>query len=203
MRGRIFCRAFYAPLLAAALAGCSGAGDSFSQFKLSNAADLFTVKAPESAVLPAEDASLGRTGPVSAEQLVDAAGRCAGDVATGSDPAQPGVEATASPAAGPTPAGTAPASSASGDPSLPPLIGGIGLGMTECDVARRAGVPANATIGADANGDRLTVLTYLTGNFPGIYRFAAGRLKVIERAPEPPKPERPVRQRPQKKTATR
>jgi hypothetical protein len=34
------------------------------------------------------------------------------------------------------------------------------------------------------------VLTYMTGPWPGIYRFSAGRLKEVERvaAPPPPKP---------------
>jgi hypothetical protein len=36
------------------------------------------------------------------------------------------------------------------------------------------------------------VLTYLRGPAPGIYRFTAGRLLSIERAPEaPPAPEKP------------
>ncbi|MGE0565779.1 MAG: hypothetical protein AB7O50_14820 [Pseudolabrys sp.] len=191
--------------LAAAVAGCAGAGESLSQFKMSSATDLFTIKAPDSSVLPAEDAGLGRRGAVAAEQLVDAGGRCVADAPTGTD-GQAGVEATASPIAGSAPAApstpAAPVAANPADPSLPPLIGGVGLGMTECEVVRRAGQPTNVTISADANNDRLAVLTYLGGNFPGIYRFAAGRLKVIDRAPEPPKPERPVR-RARKKTATR
>jgi len=32
------------------------------------------------------------------------------------------------------------------------------------------------------------VITYLSGPWPGIYTFAGGRLSVVERAPEQPKP---------------
>ena len=58
--------------------------------------------------------------------------------------------------------------------------------MTECDVVRRAGAPEQLQIGADARGDRETVITYIRGPRPGIYRFVAGRLTSIERGPEPP-----------------
>ena len=58
--------------------------------------------------------------------------------------------------------------------------------MTECDVVRRAGAPEQLQIGADERGDRAVVITYIRGPRPGIYRFAAGRLVSIERAPEAP-----------------
>ena len=41
---------------------------------------------------------------------------------------------------------------------------------------------------AGERGERKVVLTYLSGPWPGIYTFNDGRLKVIERAPEQPKP---------------
>jgi hypothetical protein len=63
---------------------------------------------------------------------------------------------------------------------------GIALQMTECDVVRRAGTPQQIQIGADERGDRSVVATYVRGPRPGIYRFAAGRLTSIERAPEAP-----------------
>ena len=37
-----------------------------------------------------------------------------------------------------------------------------------------------------APGERATVITYIHGPRPGIYRFSAGRLTSIERAPEAP-----------------
>jgi hypothetical protein len=169
---------------------------------LSKTADLFTIKTADSAVLPAEDASFGR-GPVPPEQLVDAAGQCAAETQPGgTDGAAGGVEATASPVAGnapvPAPAGLP------GDPSLP-MLGGVGLGMTECQVVRRAGAPGNVAVSTGPGGERAVVLTYVGGSLPGIYHFSSGRLKVIEKAPEPPKPEKPVRKRakPKPKTATR
>ena len=64
-------------------------------------------------------------------------------------------------------------------------MGGIALGMTECEVVRRAGLPDNVNIGAGEKGERKVVLTYLSGTWPGIYTFDAGRLKVIDRAPVP------------------
>jgi hypothetical protein len=76
------------------------------------------------------------------------------------------------------------------------LPGGIALQMTECDVVRRGGAPEQIQIGADERGDRATVITYIRGPKPGIYRFAAGRLTSIERAPEPP----PTRAAPKSKS---
>jgi hypothetical protein len=70
-------------------------------------------------------------------------------------------------------------------------MGGIALGMSECDVVRRVGLPGNINIGAGDRGDRKVVLTYLTGSWPGIYTFDAGRLKIVDRAPEPPPSAKP------------
>jgi hypothetical protein len=78
----------------------------------------------------------------------------------------------AAPAAAPTPPGTA------------------SLGMTECEVVRRVGQPQRVEIGNDDRNERTVVITYLQGVRPGIYRFRAGRLVSIERAPEQPKPEK-------------
>ncbi|MGE0063059.1 MAG: hypothetical protein AB7T86_13385 [Xanthobacteraceae bacterium] len=187
-----------AVVLASAVAGCSGTGEALSEMKLSKTADLFTIKVADSTVLPAEDARFGH-GPVPPEQLVDPSGHCVAETQPGgTDGAVGGVEATASPAG-------APVAVQSADPGQLPLLGGVGLGMTECQVVRRAGAPGNVAISADPGGDRVTVLTYVTGALPGVYRFSSGRLKVIEKAPEPPKPEKPVRKRakPKPKTATR
>ena len=101
--------------------------------------------------------------PVTAADLVSADGQCA--MATAEAPPPIRSDATAQPA---------------------PLPGGIALQMTECDVVRRAGAPEQLQIGADERGDRAVVITYIRGPRPGIYRFAAGRLTSIERAPEAP-----------------
>ncbi len=88
---------------------------------------------------------------------------------------------------------------ADADLSVPLVAGGIALGMTECDVVRRAGTPSNVNIGIGDGNDRRVVLTYLEGTWPGIYTFAAGRLKEISAAPAPPKSAKPA---PKKKTTT-
>jgi hypothetical protein len=44
-------------------------------------------------------------------------------------------------------------------------------------------------------GERAAVLTYARGERAGIYRFVAGRLKSIERGPEPVAPERPAKKK--------
>jgi len=77
------------------------------------------------------------------------------------------------------------------------VAGGIALQMTECDVVRRAGPVEKIDIGSDERGERAVTLTYLRGPWPGVYRFAGGRLVSIERAPGPP----PAPAKPQKGTA--
>ena len=109
--------------------------------------------------------------PVTAEDLVSAEGQCA--------------------FAGPEQAPGA------ADPAAPAALvpGGVALQMTECDVVRRAGNPEKVDLGADERGDRAVVLTYTRGPLPGVYRFSAGRLFAIERAPEAPptgKPQKPA-----------
>jgi hypothetical protein len=113
------------------------------------------------------------SGPVAAEDMVDAAGHCG------------------APVEAPTGAVT-PAAGASTDPASGALPGAITLGMTECQVVAHAGQPAQVNIGVDESNQRKVVLTYNGGPLPGIYTFAAGRLKVMDRVaqPEPVKPAR-------------
>jgi hypothetical protein len=160
--------------------------------------------------------SLGPSGPVALEELVGADGRCAPPVVEAAPAAPaPAQAAESAAAAEPPPPADRPVGSLAGDlagapmpagppptpvaaaapdtmpglqPGGPQVIGGIALGMTECDAVRRAGVPGNVSIGAYDKGERKVVLTYLTGSWPGIYTFASGRLKVVERGPEPPAP---------------
>ena len=68
----------------------------------------------------------------------------------------------------------------------PLLPGGISLEMTECDVVNRAGRVEKMELGVNARGERSLVLTYLSGPWPGVYRFASGRLVSVERAPATP-----------------
>lgn len=74
--------------------------------------------------------------------------------------------------------------------SSAPPAGGIALTMTECEMVAVAGVPEQVNLGASENGGRRAVLTYSKGDNAGIYTFVSGRLKIIERLPTPPKPER-------------
>jgi hypothetical protein len=106
--------------------------------------------------------------PVGTEDLVGPDGQCA--------------------AAGSAPAG--PATDESGAGTSAQNQGGIALQMTECEVVRRAGPPERVELGANERGERSVVLTYV-GARSAIYRFASGRLSVIERGPEPPAPARP------------
>lgn len=76
-----------------------------------------------------------------------------------------------------------------------PMLGGIALGMTECEVVRRAGAPSRVEIGANEHGERTVMLTYLAGERAGMYRFVSGRLVTMERTPEPVTPERSARQK--------
>jgi hypothetical protein len=130
---------------------------------------------------------------VAAEDLVGADGRCS-------------LPASAEAPQAATPAADRPVGSVAGDlagspmapaptdadQSLPLVAGGIALGMTECDAVRRAGTPSNVNIGVGDGNERRVVLTYLEGNWPGIYTFAAGRLKEISAAPAPPKSAKPT-----------
>jgi hypothetical protein len=70
---------------------------------------------------------------------------------------------------------------------------GVSLSMTECEVVGRLGVPENVEVSANERGQRAVSLTYIRNARPGIYRFVGGRLTVIDRAPEPPAPPKPVK----------
>jgi hypothetical protein len=152
--------------------------------------------------------NLGPQGPVGAEDMVSADGGCAVPAAATAQAAEPSPATTESapPAGSQAPAATpAAAASNSGlqrlEPAAgpPPVAGGIALGMTECQAVQRAGRPNDVAISADQRGERKVVITYLSGPWPGIYTFAGGRLSVVERAPEQPKPAAP-KKTPKKKT---
>lgn len=88
-----------------------------------------------------------------------------------------------------------------GGASAPATLGGIALGMTECQAVRRGGQPSSVSISAGARGERKTVITYLSGPWPGIYAFDSGRLKEVDAAPVPEKPAKPTPKRKLKKKA--
>jgi hypothetical protein len=218
--------------MALALAGCGTVGDLFSgeanllprptnPFKMSRFRVFRGPKNPNV------------THPVTAADLVDAAGYCSAvatetTVAATAAPAPalpppptpapmapppsdgpmvltPGaVSATPSPASAPVVASNDPAvATAPPDtpaaPTVPLVAGGIALNMTECEVVRRAGHPERLDVGTDVHGERNVVMTYIHGERPGIYHFVAGRLKEIERAPEPPPPPKKKKKRPRRR----
>ena len=198
--------------------GCKGATQVFedqNEGGILKSANIFNK--PDWARPSTAKVSLGPQGPVGAEDLVGADGRCAPATAQAAElpPAQAaapdGADREVGSVAGDLAGPAAPAptrTSAGADPSLqklepamPQVAGGIALGMTECQAVQRAGVPTNVAIIAGDKGERRAVLTFLSGPWPGIYTFADGRLKVIDRAPEQPKPAgAPAKKTPKKKS---
>jgi hypothetical protein len=177
--------------LAGSVAGCKNSAqvlDSNNEGTwFSKPVDVFA--SPEWANLRGDQRTpeLGPQGPVGPDNLVGADGRCSA----------PGQAQAAAPQPAPAAESNPNERLQSPEPAGPQVVGGIGLGMSECDAVRRAGVPGNVNIGTGNRGERTVVLTYLTGPWPGIYHFSDGRLKVIERAPEQPKP---AKAPPKKKT---
>lgn len=129
--------------------------------------------------------------PVTAEDLVDANGRCAGAFVAAEPSADPA-------AAGQTAGQTSVPLQEAGVPMIPAAVA---LEMSECDVVKRAGLAERVEIGSNQGGERTATLTYLQGARPGIYHFTAGRLKLMERAPEPPPQPKPVKRAPKPKRA--
>jgi hypothetical protein len=151
------------------VAGCKNSNQLFEDNNdggwFSKPVEMF--KTPDWARNTAPTAELGPTGPVPPEELVNADGSCAMTAAA------PPPTAPDQPVATPV-------------PGAPQVMGGVALGMSECQVVQRAGSPSNVQVGAGAAGERSVVLTFLNPPWPGIYRFSDGRLKVVERSPAPP-----------------
>jgi hypothetical protein len=159
-------RVFLPAALACALGACSSV--DVSGFKLTN--------------FDSRNLSLGGQNiysgggparPVTAEDLVDGEGRCAGA-------APAGVDTSLEPALGAQPAAPR----------------GVALQMTECEVTRALGQAQRVDVVPGAAGVRSVVMSYTVGERAGIYRFHAGRLVSIERGAEPPPP--PPAQKPKK-----
>lgn len=139
---------------------------------------------------------------VTAEDLITADGTCAGGAAAPVTPAAPEYQPE------PSTEGTVGQGSRSAalpennDALLRPALG-IALGMSECEVARRAGMPERVEVGADDRGERSVVLSYMRGERAGIYRFREGRLFTIERVVVVEEPKKPVKPKPAAKPAAR
>jgi hypothetical protein len=128
--------------------------------------------------------------PITANDLVDANGAC------------PAGAAAAPPAAAPPPAAAAnPGDSAALSADVASLIGGgVAIGMSECEVVARLGRPTGINFEKIPNGYRGAILTYTSGQRPGVYRFAGGRLTEMDRVEVPAAPE-PTTKTAKKKTA--
>lgn len=123
--------------------------------------------------------------PVLPEDLVDASGRCAGAFV----PATPNGDPNA-PGSVPLP-----------DAGVPMIPSAVSLDMSECDVVKRAGVAQRVEIGTGAGGERTVTMTYLSGDRAGVYTFASGRLKSMERGPEAPPQPKTAKKQPKKPAA--
>lgn len=172
--GRAVCAA------AAALVVASCQIPDFNQFQTPKL-DINALVPPDPNQFARKQRMLQAVGPA---DLVDASGNCA----------SAGAPAVASEPGSDTPQ-QAPASE-----SQTAAPRGIGLEMTECEVVRIAGRPADVQISADERGDRTVVMVFPQPEKP-TYRFVGGRLKVVERGAEPP--EQPTGKRPAKKPAKR
>lgn len=166
-------------LLALGAAGCAGASDAMNKENwFSKPAHLFETP---SFMAPSRT-SVQATRAITPDDLVDGSGGCA---------------AAASASVAPGPDGAIPEAS-----SGPTVVGGVALGMTECEVVQRAGRPERVEIGGDA-GARTAVLTYPVGERAGIYRFAGGRLQSMDRVAEAARPVKPAKPPAKKKPANR
>jgi hypothetical protein len=118
--------------------------------------------------------------PITATDLVDSEGRCAGVAAPTDGSAEAPLNESGVPA-GPS---------------------SIALEMTECEVVRRIGAPERVDLGGKTI-THISTLTYSGGSRPGIYRFVGGRLRSMERGAETsPTAAKPAKRPPKpKKTA--
>ena len=160
---------------ASALAGCTSVMPDFTQFKTPTPRSFL----PENIDTYVPPASARSNGPVAPGDLVDAQGVCAGmaPAPAVAPPPETAESAVAPPAA--APASAAPA---------PPVLGSVGLDMTECEVVRAIGQPQSVNIGAGERGERQVSMVYMGNERAGTYVFRQGRLSSLERGPEPPPP---------------
>ncbi len=212
-----------AAALAVAVAGCKNTAQIFEDNNeggwFSKPANFFAQPSWSVASVDDKNVQLSPRGPVAPEELVGADGRCSAPVAEAAPaaaPAPPPERPADRPvgsmagdlASAPMP--TATPVSANPNVGLPEqpggsslIMGGIALGMSECDVVRRAWLPGTVNVSAGDKGERRVVLTYLSGTWPGIYTFDAGRLKIVDRAPVPETPVKPATKKNKAKKAAK
>jgi len=166
--------------VAGALAACSASMPDLNQVKLPTARTLMPQNV-DTYVPPVSTRALKPVGP---GDLVDAQGMCAAAAAAPVAAAQ-GSEAgpVAPPVAGPA------------------VAGPVGLEMTECEVVAAVGPPQSVNIASDEQGTLKVTMIFMGNDRAGTYDFVGGRLKSLERGPEPPAP--PPQQKKKPATAKR
>lgn len=170
-----------ATLLAAAgaLAACTSSLPDFTQFKLPTARTLL----PSNVDTYVPPVSVRAVRPVGPTDLVDAQGMCAALAPAPAPVAEQGSESGATPAAAPV--------------MGPAVPGPVGLEMTECEVVAAIGPPQSVNIASDEHGARKVTMIFMGNERAGTYDFVGGRLKSLERGPEPPPPpEQPKKKKP-------
>jgi hypothetical protein len=128
--------------------------------------------------------------PITPNDLVNANGSCPAPVAAAAPAPAPAPDAAGGP--------TSPAAMPGGDASSLVVDGGVGLGMSECDVVSRAGQPSSVQIGSTPGGDRTAVLTFDSGPRAGIYRFLRGALIEMDAVAAPAPPPQVAKKKPAK-----
>ncbi len=205
-RRRVYLSIAFTCATAVAVAGCKNTAQVFED---QNDGGWFSkpfIAKPDWARPSTGNVNLGPQGPVGPDDIVSSEGQCAAPAAALAQSADANTTGAGGGAGAPstTQAAAAPNSGMQRlEPASTPLVtGGIALGMTECQAVQRAGMPSNVAISTGDKGERKVVLTYLSGPWPGIYTFSGGRLNVVERAPEQPKPAKPAAKKtPKKKPA--
>ncbi len=191
-RWRVVLGVVPAVALAAMVAGCKNSTNMFEGGPTFSADTLFA-KPDWAGTNHLKESQLNNNTPVAPEDLVGADGQCTAVMAQAAAPAANAAATGAQEQEGAQVGAqdNAAAMSGPGGQTAPLELGAVALGMTECAAVRRAGVPSRVDISANGQNQRAVVLTYLSGPWPGIYHFADGRLKEVERAPLPPEPPKP------------
>jgi hypothetical protein len=153
--------------VAGALAACTASLPDFTQVKVPTMRTVMPQNV-DTYVPPVSTRAVRAVGP---GDLVDAQGICA--AAAPAATAQ-GSETGAGPAAPPV--------------AGPAISGPVGLEMTECEVVAAVGPPQSVNIASDENGARKVTMIFMGNERAGTYEFIGGRLKALERGPEPPAP---------------
>jgi hypothetical protein len=154
--------------VAGALAACTASLPDFTQVKLPSARTMMPQNV-DTYVPPVSTRALKAVGP---GDLVDAQGMCA-------------AAAPATAAAQGSETGAGPVAPAVAGPAVP---GPVGLEMTECETVAAVGPPQSVNIASDERGTRKVTMIFMGNERAGTYEFIGGRLKALERGPEPPAP---------------